>query len=274
MNSSSHSINIVQTVIKKTERSRQMYHIFRIIHLSSKIFGMMCYSISYDEEKRPKRVYITIYDITWFLILLGIRIFSIHFYYHLVKLNFSTNIYLFLEGVAIICIAICFILIFDSIFDIKNRLKMFKIFKKFNSIDFNLRLFNVNFDNSKHLKFIIYFTTITILINVALSVHCAYVFSSYIVAHGSNASFIKMIISMLFIYGMIIVMNNYTFCLMYVTSRFRLINKCLNKIMIQSKIKNYEYEIRILRRTYDGLADVIKDINSCFAFQVNLLRCN
>lgn len=270
------SVNVLHDSNKKCEKNFifgvdiNMYRLFRLIHITAKLFGLMTFSISYDSEKYPKHAFMSFYDIVLFLFFISFRAFSIWSFVIYFQLHFPTAIYVFLRGVTIICTILFTILIIDSICDVKNRQKLVKITQNIISIDSNLNLFGIKFNNYKHFWFISVITVLLMLAGISINLSSAYIYSNCISTRSVYIPFYRLGIVTLFNYGIAILVKNYLLCFIYVNSRLKSMEKFILEFQCQTRPRNIEFQIKVLRKNYDDLVDLVDIANRCFAFQVDL----
>lgn len=270
--STSNSLEISKKKINKenVENSDQnIYFIIREIHICSRILGLMCFSINYDDQKRPKNVYLSIFDILLLLLSICIRIYSIFSFAQMYTVHLASTVQLFLIGATVICTVLFSTLIIDSVFDVLNRKKILKIFQKFYAIDDDLKSIGIQIKNRNAFCFVSAFTITTIAIEIIQSVFASYVYAEFIRSHGGTFSNWRFALDILYTYGSVTVLKNNLMCLVFVKSRLKLIRKRVKAQTFQFRSKSLTEEIKLLRQNYDALVDLVEDINSCFAFQVS-----
>lgn len=245
-----------------------MHRLCRVVHLSSRFFGMLSFSIDYDDQKIPKRAFISVFDILIASFFIFIRFGAVYSFVLLYQMNFPATVNLFLHGILLISIVLFTTLIIDSVVDLWNRHKLLKILKNIAAIDPDLNLIGIDFNHVKHTWFIVCFMMTAIVLETLLSISTAYTYNHFISSNGSDISYFDTICEIIVNFGVSAVLRNYVFCLLYVCCRLEKM-----KILIEDKLniqntEKCEYQIKILRRVYDRLTDVVKDSNTCFAFQV------
>lgn len=247
-----------------------MYHLYRTIHLTSKWFGMLSFSINYDLQKRPKCVYISLLDVIYVSFVIGLRLSTLHSFYQVYIMKFPSIVTLFLHGTTLLFMVLFITLTVNTILDIFNRKKLLRIFQKISTIDNDLKLLQIQFNHARHTRIIIFVTIFTILIETAISASSVYTIFYLFKLKGSFIKF-DIIAEVIVNFGISIAIRNFTIFLFYVNYRLWAIRNFLKKNVNQRDCGKYEFDIKIMRRTYDNLCDVIRDLNSCFGFQVSRL---
>lgn len=267
-------VNVTSDANKKLEKNfsysvdNNMYWTVRVIHSFAKLFGLMAFTIKYDQEKYPKQVLMSVFDVLSFLACISFRFYSLYGFWNFFQFKFSSTILIFLRGVTVICMTLFIILIIGSILDIKNRRKYLRIFQKIISIEAKLNLFGVEFRNLRNLCVVCGTSFMLITIAIFQSLLSAYVYCKFNALRDFEISFFRLALEVAFNYGITALMKNYLFCLVYVNLRLKLIKKYVRNSLGQVEPEKVEFYLKLLRKAYDELADVVDNVNSCFAFQV------